>query len=257
MDTQQCNSIGGKRNISMAEKQEQYDSDFRRKEIEPLELSGRTATMVEKNVETGQGANLRGADLAGADLLDAILAGANLAGASLAEANLEGANLAGANLRGVSLRKANLQGVNFQKANLHSADLGKAILERANLQGADLQEADLEGADLEGTDLEGADLEGANLQGANLGGANLGKTNLGGTDLRGAIFLKTGIRKVKSFYKAKLDTKILSEIKTKWPEKLATIRSDTKKGWVIDDILLEEIKKPDWQGGWLEDNSSL
>jgi hypothetical protein len=54
---------------------------------------------------------------------------------------------------------------------------------------------------------------------------------------------------------AKLDTKILSEIKTKWPEKLATIRSDTKKGWVIDDTLLEEIKKPDWQG-WPEDNCS-
>jgi hypothetical protein len=96
----------------------------------------------------------------------------------------------------------------------------------------DLREAHLEGADLREDTLWGALLEGANLEGTNIQGADLSK--------------------VKSFYKAKLDTKILSQIKAEWPEKLATIWDDTKKDWVIDDTLLEQVKKPDWHG-WLEE----
>jgi len=56
---------------------------------------------------------------------------------------------------------------------------------------------------------------------------------------------------VKSFYKAKLDPRMLSEIRASWPEKLATIWDDTKKDWVLDDTLLEHIRKPDWPG-WPE-----
>jgi hypothetical protein len=64
--------------------------------------------------------------------------------------------------------------------------------------------------------------------------------------------VKTDIRKVKSFYKAKLDATILSEIKTNWPEKLATSWDVTKSDWVIDTALLEQIKKTDWHG-WPEE----
>jgi hypothetical protein len=50
-----------------------------------------------------------------------------------------------------------------------------------------------------------------------------------------------------------LDTNILFEIRTNWPEKLATIWDVTKKDWGIDDTLLGQIKQPDWQG-WPEGN---
>jgi hypothetical protein len=71
-----------------------------------------------------------------------------------------------------------------------------------------------------------------------LRGADLAGTDLGGAD----------IDKVKSFYKAKLDPKILIQIKGEWPEKLVTIWDDTKKDWVVNDTLLEQVKKPDWHG---------
>jgi hypothetical protein len=44
----------------------------------------------------------------------------------------------------------------------------------------------------------------------------------------------------------------LSEIKGNWPEKLATFWDNGKKKWVVDDTLLEQIKKPDWYG-WPEE----
>jgi hypothetical protein len=44
--------------------------------------------------------------------------------------------------------------------------------------------------------------------------------------------------KVKSFYKVRLDAEILSEIKSSWPEKLATIPHYTNNDLVIDMALL-------------------
>ena len=119
-------------------------------------------------------------------------------------------------------------------------------LQGAHIEGADLRLAHLEGihlavANLVGANLDGAHLEGANLVGANLRGANFSETDLEGVDLS----------KAKSFYKAKLDPNILSEIKTKWPEKLATLLDVRMMDWVIDAALLEQVKKPDWHG-WPE-----
>jgi hypothetical protein len=82
------------------------------------------------------------------------------------------------------------------------------------------------------------DLEGANLQGADLREADFLRADFEGAD----------ISTVRSFYRTKLDPKILSKIKAKWPEKLATFWNYTKKDWVIDNILLEQIKKPGWPG---------
>jgi len=91
----------------------------------------------------------------------------------------------------------------------------------------------------------------AHLEGANLDSANLEGTIFEGADLRGANLESADLSEVKTFYKTKLDPSILSEIKAKWPEKLATFWDDTKKDWVIDTTLLEQIKKPDWHG-WPE-----
>jgi hypothetical protein len=51
---------------------------------------------------------------------------------------------------------------------------------------------------------------------------------------------------------AKFDPGILSEIKARWPEKLATLLNVRLRDWVIDEALLEQVKKPDWPG-WPEE----
>ena len=141
------------------------------------------------------------------------------------------------------LRSADLGG-----ANLAGAYLDSAYLRDAYLRGADLGVANLAGANLAGDTLEGANLGGADLHGANLHGADLLEVDLRGADLAGTDLGGADIDKVKSFYKAKLDPKILILIKGEWPEKLVTIWDDTKKDWVVNDTLLEQVKKPDWHG---------
>lgn len=81
------------------------------------------------------------------------------------------------------------------------------------------------------------------FEGANLNGADLEEADLRGADLRN-VDLST----VRSFYKASLAAEILSEIRAKWPEKLATIRDDAKGIWTIDEAVLKQIKNPNWQG---------
>jgi len=188
-------------------------------------------------------ADLGGANLGGANLPKANLKNANLRGTNLEGANLAGANLLRAYLRGADLLEAHLAGANLQFADLRGVDFRGTNLEGANLEGANLLRASLRGADL----LE-AHFEGTNLQFADLWKADLGGTSFLRADLLGAKFEEADLSKVKSFYKAKLDTNILSEIKTNWPEKLATIWDDAKKDWDIDSALLEQVKKPDWQG---------
>jgi uncharacterized protein YjbI with pentapeptide repeats len=197
-----------------------------------------SAVLEKANLEEAylEGVDFEGANLWGANLRDAILNSANLKGAHLNETHLEEADLTGANLAGADLLETHLEEADLTGANLAGADLLEAHLEEADLTGANLRKADFEGADLKEADLTGANLSGADLEEANLQGAYLDSTDLS---------------KVKSLYLAKLDTNILSEIKTKWPEKLATGFDTTKKSWVIDDSLLEQIKKPDWHG-WPE-----
>lgn len=144
-------------------------------------------------------------------------------------------------LRGAGLREANLRGADLRGADLRGADLEQAHLAGANLGGAHLEGANLGKTHLCSADLGGAYLTRAHLEGAYLAGANLGGAYLEGTDLS----------KVKSFYKAILDPGILSEIKTRWPEKLATILDIGLMSWVIDEVLLKQLKSPDWHG-WPE-----
>jgi len=178
--------------------------------------------------------DLRGAHLAQTNLEGAYLRGANLDSADLGGADLRGASLVGAHLQCTHLERANLLGAHLQRAHFQGA-----YLKEANLRGANLRGANLRGADLWEANIVGAHLQGTYLQGAHLGGANLDIADLG---------------TVRSFYKVRLDSGILSKIKIKWPEKLATIWDDIKMDWVIDDTLLEQVKKPDWQG-WAKDGN--
>jgi uncharacterized protein YjbI with pentapeptide repeats len=213
-----------------------------------------------------QGVDLDSAHLLGADLRGANLDSANLVGADLEKANLDSARLLGADLRGADLDSArlsetDLRGADLDNANLMEADLQGASLDSANLRGADLRVANFQGAilalaRLEGVNLRQANLNSAHLWGADLKGADLKGTNLDsayllGADLRGADLGDINLGKVKTFYRAQLDPNVLSEIKDNWPEKLATVWDDTTKDWVIDMVLLAQVKKRDWHG-WPE-----
>jgi uncharacterized protein YjbI with pentapeptide repeats len=159
------------------------------KQIEPINLQGRSlrhANMQNTLLITG---DLRYADLQGANLDAADLRGANLEAANLQRANLTVANLQGADLTGANLQGAYLISANLQAANLMLANLQEGNLAWANLQGADLKGASLRRANLERANLQGANLERANLQGANLEGAKLQGVDLTGADLRGAILV--------------------------------------------------------------------
>lgn len=149
-------------------------------------------------------------------------------------------DLSGAVLKGAKLSGANLRGTSLLRANLLRADLSRALLSEANLRGANLQgtifrEADLQGANFEKTKLYGTSLEGADLRKANLKEADLSR--------------------VKSFCKTRLDPEILSQIRTNWPEKLATLWDDEAGEWVLNKIILEQVKKPDWRG-WPEEKGT-
>jgi uncharacterized protein YjbI with pentapeptide repeats len=173
------------------------------------------------------------------------------------ENNASQADLEKAHLREVNLREVNLVRANLGRANLGGANLRGAFLQGANLGEADLGGADLRAADLRMVNLEGANLCGTNLGGANLGGANLRRANLWKANLREANLWRADLRgvdldEVKSFYKAKLDTEVLSRIKANWPEKLASMWDVTAKYWILDEALLEQIKKPGWFG-WPEE----
>ena len=179
-------------------------------------------------------------------------------GAAYFGINLHGIDFRGADLKGADLGVANLDSADLDSATLDNADLGIAFLkgarlrgalvQKANLQGADLQKADLTGANLTGAILRGANLDSADLRRANLAGAFLFEANFSLANLEGAGFQGADLGKVASFFKAKLDPGILSEIKTKWPKNLATIWDETKEDWVVDDTLLEQIKKTGWHG---------
>lgn len=174
-----------------------------------------------------------------ADLANADLHNVNFIGASLLSANLQGANLQGAKLDqsylvGSNLLNANLQNANFFEATLWGAKLSGVSFQGDTLTGADLSMTNLSGVNFRNanlidvklgmSDLSNADFQGANLSRADLHDANLLNANFQESDLKGVNLKGTDLSIAKSFYKAKLDSIVLSEIKTKWPDKLDTVR---------------------------------
>ena len=137
--------------------------------------------------------DLRYADMFRAFLVKAILRNADLEGARLRKVNLQDADLRGANLQNTDLRGANLKAADLREANLTDADLVGAQLQDANLGIADMIRVDFDEVDLQGADLRCADLTDAK----NLSAETLSK--------------------VKTLYKATLDTSLLEEIKADSP----------------------------------------
>ena len=197
------------------------------------------------------GAHLQGAHLDSAQLQGAKLMGAQLQGTHLDSAQLQGAKFRGAQLQGAFLRKAQLQSAELREAQLQgailtSAELQGAILWMAELDSADLSNAQLQGAFLRFAKLDNADLRNAKLQDADLKGAELRYAQLDNTNLMDAILndadfshaqlkgadlsyaqLKGArnltieqLSKVKTLYKAELDSILMKGIKTDYPHLL-------------------------------------
>ncbi len=155
------------------------------------------------------------------NLQNANLWKANLQNANFQGANLQEAQLYEANLQNTYLHKANLQNAILQRANLREAFLEEANLENAILQRANLQEAQLYEANLQKAFLIGANIQEAFLQAANLQEADLQRANLQETDLEEAKALTLEqLSKVKTLYKASLNSNLLEQVKNKYPHLL-------------------------------------
>ena len=176
-------------------------------------------------------AQLQGAKFRGAHLQGAILREAQFQGAELREAQLQGAILTSAELQGATLWRAELDNADLSNAQLQGAFLGIAKLNSADLRNAKLQDADLEGAELRyaklgnsnlmDTKLYDADFSYAQLDSANLSGAQLQDANLSYARLQGARNLTIEqLSKVKTLYKAELDSFLLEGIKKDYPHLL-------------------------------------
>jgi uncharacterized protein YjbI with pentapeptide repeats len=190
--------------------------------------------------------SLNEVDLVSADLVSADLSEAGLKGANLFLVDLRGANLRGADLSSACLRNADLDSVDLEGAKLEGADLRGADLRAASLGAADLNGANLVGTNLARADLEGAHLVGADLSGACLIQAQLIEADLSEADLRGADVIIDQLLNVASLYKTTLDRALLINVKEKGPELFAKKYNDST--WVVDTILLDQIKKPNWKG---------
>ena len=214
-------------------------------------------------------ADFSGKGLDGAHLEKANLRNANFQDASLRNANLQGADLRDANLRGVDLRNAHLQG-----ADLRDADFGMFVQTEVKTKTITVpahdtivtynphvdsrdphyvllppdnatyivesngnitfnfpvpgtsQDVEIPYTETHEVNLEGVDLRNANLEGARLGQADLSK--------------------VGSLYEARLDSAMLSKVKTSFPEKLAAMWDNERKAWVINVTSLRQIKEADW-----------
>lgn len=140
----------------------------------------------------------------------------DLQGSSFVDANLESIFFLGTNLK-----KSNFTMANLKWTYLDDADLIGACFAYSNLKGAYLRRADIRGANFEYAELKGANLEGADLR---------------GTDLRKARNLSIDqLSKVKSIHGAKLDEKLLTSIKAKYPSLLLApkefdVYNDTRWG---------------------------
>jgi len=109
------------------------------------------------------------------------------------------------------LVKTNLRKADLQKADLSEVDFFEANLRCANLREADLRRANLIGTNLFQVDFYRANLLEANLHGANFSGANLREVK--------SLTLEQ-LSKVRSLYKAKLDSELKRQVRKLYPHLL-------------------------------------
>lgn len=96
---------------------------------------------------------------------------------------------------------------NFSYALINETDFSGADLEGANFEFADLSNSDLTDCDMGSSCLKYADMKNSNLDCANLEGANI-------KDVRNLTIGQ--LSKVKTLYKAKLDSELEQQIKEKY-----------------------------------------
>ncbi|MFX0200649.1 MAG: pentapeptide repeat-containing protein [Candidatus Hodarchaeota archaeon] len=229
-------------------------------DLRGADLRGAQLSQANLSLATLVGAKLQGVTLFGAKLKGASLGRANLEGANLVLADLRGATfvevkrsqaliipgVAEDGLEILSQVYRHLFGklfstgewpweatpgyimtpliipANLQKTNLVRANLQDGILSKVDLRYAYLMDANLQGVDFSNASLRGADLRGANIKGAKLIGADLR-----GSDLRGVRELTIELLSiVKTLHKAKLDLKLMHQIKEKYPHLLEKPKED-------------------------------
>ena len=162
-----------------------------------------------EKIESVKGANLNRRNLKNSDMSLSFLVKADLKDTNIQNADFEGANL----------RSANLQQADFSYANLQNA-----VFKIANLQNAVLVETNLQNADFSYADLQNATFKIANFQ-----NAVLVETNLMYADLTGAKNLTIEqLSKVKTLYQAKLDPKLMEQVKKCCPNLLEKPKKETQ-----------------------------
>lgn len=164
----------------------------------------------------------------------------NLSGCFLSKANLSRFDLSGAYLIDANLSEANLRGTNFSKAfllgaNLSKAELGSTLVGISIPIGNDMKKRLRYLKDFSIETTKSADLSDALLYSADLSHAELKEVNLKGAFLRAADLRKAKdltleqLSKVDTLCQAKLDPKLLKQIKEKYPH-LLEIPKKEKKG---------------------------
>ena len=155
--------------------------------------------------------------------------------------------------RYLNLHKCYLKGATLDSTNLKGAYLALADLSAASLRSSNLSSAELWNANLTGANLFYADLSNTNLHKTNLSNADLTNTILNGANLSESILTGAQVKaeqllQAKTLYKAAINMPLLIQIKNQKPELLALEYTDFNKKWNMNSALLEEIKKPDWNG---------
>lgn len=153
------------------------------KELEGIDLSGRT---------------LRGLYLPGRRLLRANLAGAdlrqsNLAFGNLRFAQLQGADLRGADLRGSTFEGADLTGAQLQGALVDDADLSSTMLDGADLTGVHFVDVRFQSTPFGTACLEGTRFDNTYLEGADLSRVRAGSISFGEVEYDAATSWPPGI----------------------------------------------------------------
>lgn len=143
-----------------------------------LDLSGRTARLVEIEQCRFQDADLSGTTLTRARLRDCAVTRANLANlhaeqSSLVRGQLSGSRLTGLHWVGGSLREVRISQCRADLAVFRFSNFRQVRFERCNLTRADFQDAELGGAEFVDCDLSGAQFSSARMRGTRFHGCVL------------------------------------------------------------------------------------
>jgi len=152
------------------------------------------------------------------DLVDVHLEKANLNYVNLTKSNLNSATFKNSSLIGGKFNFARMNQTDFENANLNKSSIKRVYAGGANFKDAFLIKSEMSDSFLIKANFENAYLMEANLTGANLTEVNFENSSLYKADLRGVKGLTVEqISKAKTLYMAKIDSKLMEELKAKHP----------------------------------------